>query len=87
MPSHYAVRIKLCKGVDPRDCQGTFTQPDSYFILISGQELKEDWLKSCKTFQQASFPFKITQCAEALAELYQRRSLELTEKKGVPENH
>ena len=42
MPSHYAVRIKLCKGVDPRDCQGTFTQPDSYFILISGQELNED---------------------------------------------
>lgn len=42
MPSHYAVRIKLCKGVDPRDSQGTFTQPDSYFILISGQELNED---------------------------------------------
>lgn len=24
-PSRYAIRMKLCQGVDPRDWQGTFT--------------------------------------------------------------
>ena len=37
MPSRYAVRIKLCKGVDPRDWQGTSQCDYSSTVFTRGR--------------------------------------------------
>ena len=58
MPCHYAVRIKLCKGVDPRDWQGTLNASKYVFINQRSWYLKKTDQYVVKLSKEPAFLWK-----------------------------
>ena len=85
MPCHYAVRIKLCKGVDPRDWQGILLRKQIHIYKSVVMNLRRTDQYVVKLSNEPAFLLKWHGAIRAVASVYRGKNLVPCEKNDVPD--